>query len=160
MAPAELGASVVGRYVESYRHGAENATQSAIDLGHLDDLVEAVDVLARRLLAGAKSSTLIAALRTARRRTLQFFEGLYVDLHHLAGNMTAASGNSRIVDTCRDVQRVIDGQEARSPLIAEGHVGGRMSPARGVIAPLADEHEDTTQPDRDSILDLRSATVG
>ena len=32
----------------------EIATQSAIDLGQLDDLVEAVDLLARRLLAGLK----------------------------------------------------------------------------------------------------------
>jgi hypothetical protein len=42
---AELGATIVQRYVESYRHGAESATQSALDLGRLDDLVEAVDVL-------------------------------------------------------------------------------------------------------------------
>jgi hypothetical protein len=27
---------------------------------------------------------------------------------------------------------VIDGQEARSPIIAEGHVGSRMAPARGI----------------------------
>jgi hypothetical protein len=35
-----------------------------------------------------------------------------------------------VADACRDVQRVIDG--ARSPLIAEGHVGRRMAPARGI----------------------------
>jgi hypothetical protein len=74
MAPAELGATVVRRYVESYRHGAENATQSAIDLGQLDELVEAVDVLARRLLAGMKNAAFAAVLHGARRRTLQFFE--------------------------------------------------------------------------------------
>ncbi len=42
MTGAELGTSIVQRYAESYRHGAEDATQSAIDLGQLDDLVEAV----------------------------------------------------------------------------------------------------------------------
>ncbi|MEK7769692.1 MAG: clostripain-related cysteine peptidase, partial [candidate division NC10 bacterium] len=50
MTPAELGATIVQRYIESYRHGAEDATQSAIDLGQLGDLVEAVDTLARALL--------------------------------------------------------------------------------------------------------------
>ena len=129
---AELGATIVQRYVESYRHGAESATQSAIDLGRLDDLVEAVGVLARRLLGGIKSAALAVALNGARRRTPQFFEGLYVDLHHLAGNVANATGNGRIADACRDVQRMIDGEEARSPIIAAGHVGARMAPARGI----------------------------
>ena len=83
MAPAELGATVVRRYVASYRHGAENATQSAIDLGQVGDLVEAVALLARRLLA---------ALRAAQGRTLQFFQGLYVDLPHFAVNLEPRGG--------------------------------------------------------------------
>ena len=132
MTAAELGASVVQRYVESYRHGAEDATQSAIDLGQLGDLVEAVDLLARRLLAGIKSAALRAALGYARRRTLSFFDDLYVDLHHLAGNLAQAAGSGRVADSCRDIQRVIDGQQARSPIIAERHVGQRMAPARGL----------------------------
>ena len=132
MTGAELGAAVVQRYVESYRHGGENATQSAINLGRLDDLVEAVDVLARRLLAGLKSAAVMASLLAARRTTLQFFEGLYVDLHHLAANLATTAGNSLIADACRDVQRIIDGDEVRSPIIAQAHVGASMAPARGI----------------------------
>jgi len=45
-----LGATVVHCHVESHRHGGETATQSAVDVGQLDDMVEAVDVRARRLL--------------------------------------------------------------------------------------------------------------
>jgi hypothetical protein len=142
---AELGATIVQRYVESYRHGGENATQSAIDLGRLDDLVEAVDVLARRLLAGSKSAAAVASLLGARHRTLQFFEGLYVDLHHLAGNLATASGLSPVTDACRSVQRVIQGREGRGPVIAEGHVGARLAPARGLsiycpVYPTASVH--------------------
>jgi len=132
MTAAQLGATIVTRYVESYRHGSEDATQSAIDLGQLSDLVEAVDLLARRVLAGIKSAALAAALHGARRRTLEFFDGLYVDLYHFARNLATATGNSRVADACRDVQRVIDGRGARSPIIAEGHVGRRMAPARGI----------------------------
>jgi hypothetical protein len=132
MTPAALGATVVHRYVESYRHGGETATQSAIDLGQLDELVAAVDVLARRLLAGIKSAALVTAVLRARRRTLQFFEGLYVDLHHLAGHLARATGKARIAEACRDVQRLIDGEGARSPILAEGHCGASMAPARGL----------------------------
>ena len=142
---AELGATIVQRYVESYRHGAESATQSAIDLGRIDDLVEAVDLLARLLVAGIKSASLTATLLRARRRTLEFFEGLYVDLHHLAGNLATAFGNGRIADACHDVQRLIDGHEARSPIIAQGHVGARVAQARGISIyfpadPTASDH--------------------
>jgi hypothetical protein len=133
MTVGELGAVVVQRYVESYRHGAENATQSAIDLGQLDDLVEAVDLLARRLLAGIKSDALLASLLGARRRALQFYDGLYVDLHDLGGHLATATGDDRIADACRSVQRLIEGHEARKPIIvAAGHVGAPMVPARGL----------------------------
>jgi len=83
MTPAELGPTIVHRYVESYRHGAEDATQSAIDLGKIGDLAQ-------------------------------------------------AAGSGRIADACRDIQRLIDGHEVRSPIIAEAHVGQRMAPARGL----------------------------
>ena len=90
MTPAELGAVVVQRYVESYRHARESATQSAIDLAGLDDVVDAVDQLARQLLAGIKTASVAAALLGARRRTLQFYDGLCVDLHHLAENVATS----------------------------------------------------------------------
>jgi hypothetical protein len=132
MTAAELGAVVVQRYVESYRHGGEDATQSAIDLGQLDGLVEAVDVLARHLLADIKSAAVTASLFGARRRTLQFYEGLYVDLRHLTANLATATGTGPIANACRDVQRLIDGEETRSPIIGQGHVGASMAPARGL----------------------------
>ncbi len=131
MTAPELGTAIVHRYVESYRHTDDTATQSAIDLGQLDDLVEAVDLLARRLMAGMKATAVGAALHGARRRTLQFFDGLYVDLHHLAENLAGATGLGRITDASRDVQRVIEGREVRSPIIAEGH-GAGMANARGL----------------------------
>jgi len=132
MTGRELGVAIVQRYVESYRHGGGDVTQSAIDLGQLDELVDAVDRLARRLLAGGKSAAGAASLLGARRKTLQFFEGLYVDLHHLAANLATATGKGRIAEACRDVQRIIDGDEVRSPVIARAHVGASMAPARGL----------------------------
>jgi hypothetical protein len=132
MTASVLGATIVRRYVESYRHGAEEATQSAIDLGQLGDLVEVVDLLARRLLAGLKSAALAAAVHAAWRRTLKFFDGLYVDLHHLAGNLAKAAGPGPVADACVEIQELTDAPGTRGPIIAAGHVGPRMTPARGL----------------------------
>jgi hypothetical protein len=132
MTASALGTTVVRRYVESYRHGGEEATQSAIDLGQLGDLVEVVDLLARRLLAGLKSAALLAAVHAAWRRTLRFYDGLYVDLHHLAANLAKAAGPGPVADACVETQRVMEGQGTRGPVITAGHVGPRMTPARGL----------------------------
>jgi hypothetical protein len=91
-----------------------------------------VDLLGRRLLAELKSPALRAAVHAAWRRTLRFFDGLYVDLHHLAGNLAKTAGQGGVADACFEIQQVIDGQESRSPVIAEGHVGQRMRAARGL----------------------------
>ena len=133
MPSAELATTVVRRYVESYQGTGQEATQSAIDLSKLDDLVEAaVDALARRLLAAIPSPALEAALHAAWRRTLRFFDNMYVDLHHFAGNLTAATDVRAIKRACADVQRAIEGRGAKSPILAEGHVGARMQSARGL----------------------------
>jgi hypothetical protein len=141
MTGPELGATVVQRYIESYGQEKEPVTQSAINLGELGDLVEAVDVLAGYLLADIKSERAMTPLLYARRRTLQFYDGLYVDLHHLAANLTTAAGTGRIADACRDVQRIIDGHDAHSPIIGQGHVGAAMAPSRGlsIYFPLVHE---------------------
>jgi hypothetical protein len=91
-----------------------------------------VDVLARYLLTDVKSTAITTEILYARRRTLQFYEGLYVDLHHLAVNLATATGTGRIADACHDVQRIIDGDAAHSPIIGQGHVGTAMAPARGL----------------------------
>ena len=51
MGPAELATTIVRRYAASYRWPGHGVTQSAIDLSRLDELVDAVDRLARVLLA-------------------------------------------------------------------------------------------------------------
>ena len=57
---------------------------------------------------------------------------MYVDLHHFAGNLAAATDVRVVKLASVDVQRAIEGKGAKSPIIAEGHVGSRMQPARGL----------------------------
>ena len=162
---------VVQRYVASYRHARESATQSAIDLAQLGDVVEAVDQLARQLLAGIKTASVAAALLGARRRTLQFFDGLYVDLHHLAENVATSTGLGRVTDACRDLQRLLDGQDATSHVIAQGHVGAGIQPVIPdwpFVLPRAARigrgrpmrpHQKLVQKDQSPLRDLRAMTL-
>lgn len=132
MTPAELSTAIVHRYIESYKHTGQDVTQSAIDLSKLDDLVEAVDTLARILLKKLPSSSLAAALHAAWRRTVRFFDSFYVDLHHFAGNLAVATDQRDLKQACRDVQAAIEARGAPSPILAEGHLGSRMNPVRGL----------------------------
>jgi hypothetical protein len=127
----ELGATIVQRYVESYRQGPESATQSAIDLERVGEWRRWTHSLATSWPASRPppSSQILAA----RRRTLQFFDGLYVDLHHLAGNLVTATGKGHIADACHDVQRLIDGDQAPGPIIAQGHAGRDLKDQRPTI---------------------------
>jgi hypothetical protein len=130
MAPAELAAAVVHRYAEFYGAGGPEVTQSAIDLGKLDDLVDVVDRLAGVLLAALPSPSLELALHRAWQRTLRFFDDLYVDLHHFAVNLAAATTRRDVRNAAVEVRRAIEADGG--PILAERRGGRRMEPARGL----------------------------
>src|SRR2546422_10704838 len=83
-------------------------------------------------LAALPSRAIDTALHAAWRRTLRFFDSMYVDLHHFAGNLAAATDVRAVKLACVDVRRAIEGKGARGPIIAEGHAGPRMQSARGL----------------------------
>lgn len=131
MTPAELATAVVHRYGEYYS-GARSApaTQSAIDLARLDNLVRAVDGLARTLLAALPSKSLEVALYTAWRQSLRFFDNLYVDLHHFAANLARATTRSDIKRACVEIRSAIEAQPG--PIIAERHGSQHLAAATGL----------------------------
>src|SRR5439155_95978 len=100
MTPTELATTIVHRYAEHYGADGPDATQSAIDLAKLDDLVGAVDGLARALLGALPSASVELTLYTAWRRSLRFLDGLYVDLRHVAQNLGGASTRSDVRRAC------------------------------------------------------------
>ncbi len=130
MTPVELAATIVHRYAEFYGSDGPDITQSAIDLGKLDDVVQAVDALARALLGALPSASVEQALYTAWRRSLRFFDGLYVDLHHFAGNLGRASSQRDVRRACVEIQGAVEADAG--PIIAERHGGPRMTPASGL----------------------------
>ena len=130
MTPGELGAIIVQRYIESYEGTRENATQSAIDLTKLDDLVEAVDQLAATLVVALPNARLSGAIRSAWRRSLRFFDDSYVDLHYLVANLARSANLRAIRQACHEVQALTAGE--RSRIIAEAHTGLGIPAARGL----------------------------
>src|SRR5262249_21021571 len=61
--------------------------------------------------------------------TLRFFDNFYVDLHHFASNLAAATDTGEIKAACGGIVRAIEGPE--SPIIFASHGVVRMAPARG-----------------------------
>ena len=108
MSPAELATTIVRRYAASYRWPGHGVTQSAIDLSRLDELADAVDRLARVLLAALPGVRL--AVSEARRRTLSFFNDHYVDLHHFASQLALESDLAAVGHASMNVMGIIRGQ--------------------------------------------------
>ena len=130
MTAPELATTIVRRYAASYEGSREQVTQSAIDLTQLDDLVGAADALARALLAALPNRAVEASIYGAWRGSVRFFDNLYVDLHHLATNLSVAVDRTDVRAACADVRRAMDARPG--PILAAAHVGRRLSPTRGL----------------------------
>jgi hypothetical protein len=82
------------------------------------------------LLTALPSSGIELAVFRAWRRTLRFFDDLYVDLHHFAVNLATAFNRPEVRNAAIAVQRAIAAKDG--PIIAERHSGRRMAAARGL----------------------------
>lgn len=132
MTAGDLARGIVRRYAESCRRRGQEGTLVAVDLAQLDDLVGAVDVLAGALLPKLRRRGMHGAVEDARRRTVKFSEGQYVDLHDFCRNLNALVDDRAVRAACAPVQRIIDGQGAPTPVLENATVGARLRRARGL----------------------------
>src|SRR5439155_19710620 len=95
-----------------------------------DPLVGGVGRLAGALIHRLRPPGVEPAVYAAWRHTLRFFDNFYVDLHHFASNLAAATDAGEIKAACGGIRRAIEGDD--SPIIAASHDGARMAPARGL----------------------------
>ncbi|MBI3989502.1 MAG: hypothetical protein HY347_07780 [candidate division NC10 bacterium] len=131
----DFGRVVVDRYIESYDKPGpfdQDVTQAALDLEKLGDLVQAVDTLAKALLAKLPSSDLDQAIYAAWRRSTRFFDNFYVDLHHFASALAQNTTSQEVQKACREVANAIEGKGAQTPLVAEKHLGPGMQKVKGI----------------------------
>lgn len=135
MAPQAVGKRIVDRYIESYDKPGpfdQDVTQAVLDLERLGDLVQAVDALAKVLLAKLPNADLDAAIYGAWKRSTRFFDNYYVDLHHLASALAQHTTHKEIQKACREVANAIEGNGAETPIVAERHLGPRMQKVKGI----------------------------
>lgn len=132
MDAGELGRSIVRHHVDAYRGSGQPVTQSALALGALEPLVDAVDALAGALLASLGTGHGRALLTWVRERTLDFLEGTSVDLHHLATELGQVTADPAIRRACARIAAGILGREAPSPILAAAHDGVGLGQARGL----------------------------
>ena len=64
--------------------------------------------------------------------TLRFFENFHIDVHDFAGDLAAATGARDVRNACAEMQRAIEGQGAKNPIIAEAHGSSRLRTATGL----------------------------
>ena len=130
MGPAELATTIVRCYSASYGWPGPGVTLSAIDPSRLGELVDAVDCLAGVLLTALPR--IDPSLSDARRRTLSFFHDHYVDLHHFASTLGQGTDLAALRLACLDVMAIIEGRNAKSPILEEAHAGPGLGAARGL----------------------------
>jgi hypothetical protein len=131
----DFAKAAVDRYAESYDKPGpfdQDVTQAALDLEKLDDLVAAVDALAKALLAKLPNDDLDAAIYGAWKRSTRFYDNFYVDLHNLASGLAQNASAAAIQKACHDVTNAIEGKGARTPIVAERHLGPGMQKVRGI----------------------------
>lgn len=135
-APAgDLARNIVNRYVESYDTPGpfdQDVTQAALDLEKLDDLVGAIDALARALLAKLPSAELDTAIYGAWKRSTRFYDNFYVDLHNFASALAQNTTARDVQRACQAVVNAIEGKGVQTPILAEKHLGPRMERVRGI----------------------------
>ena len=107
MDAATLGATVVTEYIASYASG--NVTQSALDLGQLEPVALAVDVLAAALTRAVKSDVELAAVTRALNATQRFDTADFVDLGHFCEVIGQRSKDAKVKAAARDVRQALAG---------------------------------------------------
>jgi len=81
---------IVNAYLLSYKSKGETVTQSALDVGQIDNVVTKIDVLSGALLAALETDSNL--IMNAWRRSPRFYDDNYIDLACFARNLRKKAG--------------------------------------------------------------------
>lgn len=169
MTPALLAATIVQEYNRFYRESYPNlpVTQSAVDLGKLDALAEAVDQLADTLRATLEADWKggSAMISLALYEAQKFADRDYVDLPHLCQLLAAQNPETAVASAAWGVVNLLKRSGTDSPLVAEGHSGPGMRFASGIsiylpergVSPLYERLEFAKEHRWDQFLQAKAA---
>lgn len=94
--PVDFGKSVIDAYINYYSY-YEAATLSLIDLSKMDNLASAINTLSNSLINGDENQ-----ITAARHKTLSFTVPHYVDLYHLAQNLSSFTGANSVINALKE----------------------------------------------------------
>ena len=113
MTPTELATQIVNDYISSYS-STLGITQSAANLGLVDELATAIDSLAQAMTSATGDWS---AIKTARGQAQEYYYDYYIDLYHFAQLVNQDTSISQAVrDAAGSVMTAVN-----NAVIAEGH---------------------------------------
>jgi hypothetical protein len=129
MKTSDLAAIIVDDYVASYKSDGGPVTQSAVDVGQIEAIVKAIDVLGSALLAAMGDSAAKDAIEIARLRTQRFDDNLNanVDLGHFCERLDAAMVPAAVKSAAHHV-----GVALNRYVVKNGRLGAKVANAKGV----------------------------
>jgi len=94
---------IVSTYANQYRHSMSDYTQSAVDLAHIDPLMEQINILSglltQVLSIGHGGVKVIKDIRFSSELTTQFLDNDYIDLYHFFESLQLKSNEfSKLAD--------------------------------------------------------------
>jgi hypothetical protein len=127
---ADLGTSIVQRYIESYEHRQDQwpVTQAAVNTAHLNDFAGAVDELASALTSYATNPERAGRITAALGQTT-FFNGDLIDLRTFCSGLQVAV-DEQAVQTA--TQKVLDALQPGTYVVAEAHRGPTVEECGGI----------------------------
>lgn len=127
MTAAELGTTIVRRYLASY--ASEDVTQSAFDLAGATTFAVTLDRLADQLIAALKLPAEYAAITKALNGALRFTVGDYIDLYDFCDQLAQKSKRKALVTAAKATMAALGAGSGF--LLAEGHKGSNVARAHG-----------------------------
>jgi hypothetical protein len=127
MSAAELGAAIVKRYAESYKSG--DVTQSLLDLGRSQEIAQAVDRLAKALIAVVQEPAGYAAITKAAHAAQHYEYADFQDLYDLCAQLQTRVSAIAAKDAAGATMSALVGA---SPFVAaEAHKGSGVARSHG-----------------------------
>ena len=123
----KLGAAVVKRYIASYSSGG--VTQSLLNLGRCPQIAQAIDKLAKALIAAIKKPADFAAVTKAARATQHYEYADFVDLGDLCAQLKQRVSTKAVKDAADATVSALTG--ATPFVAAEKHKGTDVARSGG-----------------------------
>jgi hypothetical protein len=128
MSAADLGVHIVHEYIDSYETG--HITQTAMDLGKLDEVASSIDELSKALTKAIRKPADYTAVAKALNATQRFDTPDFVDLGHFCLELSKRAGAAALKNAAKATAATL--AKGRGFVLAEGHKGANVRNARGV----------------------------